>query len=97
MKAHLNMEDLLDYVKPRTKKTTLILGSLMGAALCGLMAYESWNMCIHSIRTSEVTLMLEWPMIVVKIPHLLVIRFLELNLLPMLGCTTVILRITINS
>lgn len=68
IKAHLNMEDLLDYVKPRTKKTFLILGSLMGAAFCALMAYESWNMCMHSIRTSEVTLMLEWPMILVKAP-----------------------------
>ena len=70
IKAHLNMEDLLDYVRPRTKKIFLILGSLIGAAFCGLMAYESWNMCIHCIRTHEVTLMLEWPMIMVKIPTL---------------------------
>jgi TRAP-type C4-dicarboxylate transport system permease small subunit len=68
IKAHLNMEDLLDYVRPRTKKTALILGSLVGAVFCGIMAYESWNMCIHSIRTSETTLMLEWPMILVKLP-----------------------------
>jgi C4-dicarboxylate transporter, DctQ subunit len=68
IKAHLNMEDLLDYVGPRTKKTALILGSLIGAVFCGIMAYESGDMCIHSIRTSETTLMLEWPMILVKIP-----------------------------
>ena len=70
-KAHLNMEDLLDYLKPRTKKVTLMLGSLMGALYCGFMAYESWIMVMHSIRTREVTLMLEWPMSVVKIPTLI--------------------------
>jgi TRAP-type C4-dicarboxylate transport system permease small subunit len=70
-KAHLNMEDLLDYLKPRTKKVTLMLGSLMGALYCGFMAYESWIMVMHSVRTGEVTLMLEWPMSVVKMPTLI--------------------------
>jgi TRAP-type C4-dicarboxylate transport system permease small subunit len=68
IKAHLNMEDLLDYVGPKKKKLALILGSLMGAGFCGIMAYESWDMVFHSIRTSEVTLMLEWPMYLVKGP-----------------------------
>jgi TRAP-type C4-dicarboxylate transport system permease small subunit len=70
-KAHLNMEDLLVYVGPGTRKATLMLGSLIGALYCGFMAYESWIMVIHSIRTSEVTLMLEWPMVVVKMPTLI--------------------------
>jgi len=68
IKAHLNMESLLDYVKPRSKKMILILGSLMGVAYCAFMAYVCWNMFVHSIRTHEVTLMLEWPMYLVKTP-----------------------------
>jgi TRAP-type C4-dicarboxylate transport system permease small subunit len=68
IKAHLNMEDLLDYVGPRRKKIALIAGSLLGAGFCGIMAYESWGMLFHCIRTSEVTLMLEWPMGIVKAP-----------------------------
>jgi TRAP-type C4-dicarboxylate transport system permease small subunit len=81
IKAHLNMESLLDYVKPRTKKVTLILGALLGVAYCGFMAYGCWNMFIRAIRTHEVTLMLEWPMYLVKTPTFIGFTLLGLQFL----------------
>jgi C4-dicarboxylate transporter, DctQ subunit len=81
IKAHLNMESLLDYVKPKTKKVTLILGALLGFAYCVFMAYGCWNMFIRAIRTHEVTLMLEWPMYLVKTPTFIGFTLLGLQFL----------------
>lgn len=81
IKAHLNMESLLDYVKPNTRRITLMFGALLGVVYCGFMAYQCWNMFTRSISTHEATLMLEWPMYVVKTPTFIGFTLLGLQFL----------------
>ena len=75
-KAHLTMEELLEYIKPRTKRIIMMIGSLIGGLFCGIMIYYSWIMFVSSIRFREVTVLLEWPMYLVKLPAVLGFFFL---------------------
>jgi TRAP-type C4-dicarboxylate transport system permease small subunit len=65
-KAHLNMEDLLNYFSPKTKNAVLAVGSIIGFLFCGIMGYYSWLMVIASYRMGDVTILLEWPMTYIK-------------------------------
>jgi C4-dicarboxylate transporter, DctQ subunit len=75
-KAHLTMEELLEYVKPRTKRIVMMIGSIFGGLFCGIMIYYSWIMFVSSIRFREVTALLEWPMFWIKLPAVIGFLFL---------------------
>jgi TRAP-type C4-dicarboxylate transport system permease small subunit len=65
-KAHLNMDDLLNYFSPKTKNAMLATGSIIGFLFCAIMCYYSWLMVIASYRMGDVTTLLEWPMCYIK-------------------------------
>jgi TRAP-type C4-dicarboxylate transport system permease small subunit len=65
-KAHLNMDNLLDYFSPKTKNSILAIGSLMAFLFCAIMGYYSWVMLVAAYRMGEVTTLLEWPMSCIK-------------------------------
>jgi TRAP-type C4-dicarboxylate transport system permease small subunit len=65
-KAHLNMDNLLNYFSPKTKNAVLAIGSIIGFLFCGIMGYYSLLMVIASYRMGDVTILLEWPMTYIK-------------------------------
>ena len=67
-RAHLTLESILDYLKPSIKRKITTIGSVLGALFCGVMIYYSWLMFVASIRMREVTVLLEWPMPLIKLP-----------------------------
>jgi C4-dicarboxylate transporter DctQ subunit len=70
-KAHLNMDSLLEYLRPKVKLVISVIGSLIGALYCGIMAYYCWLMLAASIRMHEVTAYMEWPMPFIKVAALI--------------------------